>query len=215
MIEPLTGSFDSFLAAMRSPYRRRYREARRIHAPRGDPERGGPLVLSSRPFSDADVACFHRGYRAVLDRTPVRLETYPLAFFSALARSRLPATILSLADTAEGTSVEALIMPSADTLFFLLVAKERARYEADLYPLLLRCIVLEASSRGFRRVRLGQTSAYAKVSMGAVPKRLETFIRLRRPWKHRLLRRFGGTLFPETPSPELRVFKRPPRPEKT
>jgi hypothetical protein len=67
--------------------------------------------------------------------------------------------------------------------------------------------VLHALRRGFREVRLGQTSSFAKCSIGARPRRLEAFIHLRSRPRHRVLERFGPRLFPEVAVPSLRVFR--------
>lgn len=198
---------ERFLGSLRSPYRRRYREAAALMSGPGPHWQRGPLRLERLAFGPAHVADFHRGYLCVMERATMRLETYPLAFFERLAGSPLAAFLLRLrrADTEE--RLEALMIPSGDVLTFALIAKERARYGASLYRMLLQCMVLHALDAGYRELRLGQTSDYAKCSVGATPVRLETLVRVRSEWKHRLVARVSARLFPERASPRLSVFR--------
>jgi len=205
VLEPLPASVSDLTGRLRSAYRRKYRTATALVGGGGSAVEG--FSFEVRPFTALDAADFHRGYLAVLDRTPVRLEEYPPAFFAHLAGSDLRPELLTVRDGSYDASITALLIPGGDTLWFALVSKERPRYENALYTLLLQCIVLHAIDRGFRRLHLGQTSEYAKRSVGARPHRLETFIRLRTPWKNRLFHRVGGAFFPEVRSPELHVFR--------
>lgn len=207
VVEGLPADIDAFLGRLRSSYRRKYQVAARLLRGPGPVWRNGTLRLEERAFTPSAVGDFHRGYGSVLERTPVRLETYPPAFFDALARSPLGVRTLHLIQESSGQYLTALLIPSGGTLTFALVAKERARYDDALYTLLLQCIVLYAIRRGFHTVCLGQTSAYAKCSVGARPRRLEAFIRMTSPLKHRLFTRFGPWLFPEVGTPALHVFK--------
>ena len=99
------------------------------------------------------------------------------------------------------------MIAAGDVLAFALVAKDHADYEDALYAILLRCLALYAIKGGFREVRMGQTSSYSKMSMGAQPKRLDAYIKMRGRLRHKLLERFGSLLFPEEPTPDLTVFK--------
>lgn len=205
VVAPLPDGVGAFLDRLRSSYRRKYRAAARLMDGAGPVWTSGRLRLEERPFTATDE--FHQGYRSVMERTRVRLETYPEAFFSGLARAGLDARTLRLDHEGNRESVTALLIPGGAVLTFALIAKDRPRYDESLYTLLLQCIVLYAVHRGFKEVRLGQTSSYAKCSIGAAPRRLETFIRVRAPLKHRALRWFGGLLFPEVDTPRLHVFK--------
>lgn len=197
----------AFLGALRAPYRRKYRTAAALMQGPGPDWTLGTLRLEERPFSVEDVDEFYAGYQKVMDRTRVRLETYPAAFFTELARSSVDARSLRLTNAAAGQSLTALLIPGGATLSFVLVAKDQPRYEDALYTLLLQCIALHGIRRGFKDLRLGQTSSYAKCSIGAAPRRLETFIRMRGAFKHKALQRFGTLLFPEVEAPRLRVYK--------
>lgn len=204
---PVPDSVDSFLGRLRSSYRRKYRIAAELMRGAGPVWRSGPLYLEERRFTTAATADFYRGYRSVMERARVRLETYPESFFSGLAGAGLDVRTLHLGHQASGQGLTALLIPSAGVLTFALVAKDRSRYDDALYTVLLQCIVLYAVHRGFWEVRLGQTSSPAKSSIGAEPRRLETFIRVRGRLRHQALERFGGLLFPEVETPMRHVFK--------
>ena len=203
----LPASVDSFLASMRSPYRRKYRTAASLMRGPGPTWSSTTLQLDDLPFTDSEAQWFYRGYASVMSRTEVKLETYPVDFFYNLANSRLDVRILRLTDRRTGDRVAALVLPGSDVLTFMLTSKERAHYRDALYSRLLQCIILYAVRSGFREVRLGQTSGYAKGSLGAESLPLHSFIRLRKPWQHALLNRFGSLLFPDTIAPRFHVFR--------
>lgn len=207
IVRPLPASIEAFIAGLRSDYRRKYRTAAALMRGPGPVRTYGGLRLEEARFTPADAASFHQGYEQVLGRTPVRLETYPAAYFHHLASSPVDVRLLRLEHPLHRQSLSALLIPAGRTMSFALVAKDRPRYDDSLYTLLLQCIVLAGIRGGYEEVKLGQTSSYAKCSVGARPRRLETFIRLRGALKQRALERFGSLLFPEVATPRLRVFK--------
>jgi hypothetical protein len=215
------GSTRYFLRALRAPYRRKFRSAEALLRGGGPPWSEGPLELHEVPFTSEHVSRFYDGYRHVMERTPVRLETYPEAFFHALARSDLDVRLLQLSLRDGSESVSALLVADRTVLTFILTGKEQARHRMPLYPLLLRCIVLLAVRRRFSEVRLGQTSSYSKGSVGAGAWRLETLVRARQPLRHRILEVLGARFFPEVRTPTFHVFRegvapareRPPYPK--
>lgn len=210
VVRPLPPDESTFVAGMRSAYRRKYRKAVRLLDGEGPLWESGAFLLQESPFTPADVPDFHRGYASVLRRAPVRLETYPVAWFEKLARSGLDVRLLTLKNRGQDEALSALLIPSGErALNFALVAKERARYRNALYTTLLQCIVLLGIRRGVAEVRLGQTSTYAKCSVGARPRRLETFLRFRGALAHRVMERLGPRFFPEPEPARLRVFRDP------
>ncbi len=208
-LQHLDSDTGGFLRRLRSPYRRKYRSAAAVMRGPGPVWCAGPLRVEVTTFESADAAGFHHGYHRVMERTPVRLETYPAAFFHSLAGSAMDTRLLRITHCEHRESLAALLYAADDVLTFALAAKERAHYHASLYTTMLQCIVLYAMQHGFHEVRLGQTSSYAKCSIGSLPWRLETFIRMRKPWQHSILGVLGGSLFPEVPEPRLRVFSEP------
>jgi len=203
----LPGTVEEFLGTMRSSYRRKYKQALALMQGDGPLWTSGRLRLEDGPFT-VDVADeFNRGYLSLMDRATTRLETYPPTFFRGLARSSLDTRALRLSNEENGESLTALMIASGDVIAFALVAKDRAEYEDALYSVLLRCIALYAVKGGFRDLRMGQTSSYAKCAMGARPRRLETYMRVRGRLRHAALVRYGSVLFPEDQSPALSVYK--------
>ena len=203
----LPASAEEYTGSMRSSYRRKYKEALALLEGEGPIWTSGKLRLEDGPFSVEVADEFYAGYMKLMDRAKVRLETYTLDFFRGLATSTLDTRALRLTNEENGESLIALMIASGDVLAFALVAKDHADYEDALYAILLRSIALYAIKGGFREVRMGQTSSYSKMSMGAQPKPLDAYIRMRGPLRHKLLDRFSSLLFPEEPTPDLTVFK--------
>jgi hypothetical protein len=207
VVRPLPAGVEDFVGSLRSTYRRKYRTAVALMQGEGPVWMNESLRLEEGPFTPAHATAFHRGYVKVLERTAVRLETYPAAYFDNLASSSVGVRLLRLEHRRNGQSLSALLIPGGETLSFALIAKDRPHYDDALYTTLLQCIVLRAILGGYRGVRLGQTSSYSKCSVGARPRRLETFIRLRGTLRQWVLERFGSMFFPEVEPPRLHVFK--------
>lgn len=206
-LRDLPATVEELLGSMRSSYRRKYKQALGLMQGDGPVWTSGKLRLEDGPFTVAIADEFNRGYLRLMDRAETRLETYPPTFFRGLARSSLDTRALRLTNEENGESLIALMIASGEVLAFALVAKDHAEYEEALYTVLLRCIALYAVKGGFREVRMGQTSSYAKCAMGARPRRLETYLRVRGRLRHEALRRWGSVLFPEEETPELSVYK--------
>jgi hypothetical protein len=202
-----------YTGSMRSSYRRKYKQAIALMDGPGPVWTAGPLRLQEGPFTHAVAEEFIAGYLALMQRAATRLEVYTPQFFHGLVDSALDTRELRLTNTENGETLIGLMIASGDVLTFALVAKDHAEYEDALYAVLLRCIALYAIRGGFSSVRMGQTSGYAKVSMGARAQRLEAYIRVRGRLRHKLVERFGASLFPEEESPTLSVFKDAPAPQ--
>jgi hypothetical protein len=203
----LPATEEEYLGSMRSSYRRKYKPAVALMQGPGPLWSSGPLRLEEAPFTHEAADEFLVGYLALMERAAARLEVYTPQFFHGLADSTLDTRQLRLSNTENGESLIALMLACGDVLTFALVAKDHAKYEDALYTVLLRCIALYAIRGGFTQVRMGQTSGYAKVSVGARPRRLEAYIRVRGKLRHKAVERFGSDLFPEEESPDLSVFK--------
>ena len=203
----LPATVEEYVGSMRSSYRRKYKEALALMEGEGPAWTSGKLHFEEGPFTVEVADEFYAGYMKLMDRAKVRLETYTPEFFRGLATSTLDTRALRLTNEENGESLLALMIAAGDVLAFALVAKDHADYEDALYAILLRCLALYAIKGGFRQVRMGQTSSYSKMSMGAQPKRLEAYIKVRGRVRHKLLERFGSVLFPEEPTPDLTVFK--------
>lgn len=203
----LPGTVEDYVGSMRSSYRRKYKDALALMEGEGPVWTSGKLRFEDGPFTVEVADEFYAGYMKLMDRAKVRLETYTLEFFRGLATSALDTRALRLTNEENGESLIALMIAQGDVLAFALVAKDHADYEDALYAILLRSLALYAIKGGFREVRMGQTSSYSKMSMGAQPKRLDAYIKVRGKLRHKAFERFSSVLFPEEPTPDLSVFK--------
>ena len=206
-LSDLPATEAEYLGSMRSSYRRKYKQAVALMNGSGPDWSSGPLRMHEGLFTHEVADEFLAGYLALMDRAATRLEVYTPQFFHGLVDSTLDTRELRLTNTENGETLIALVIACDEVLTFALVAKDHAEYEDALYAVLLRCIALYAIRGGFKHVRMGQTSGYAKISMGAKAHRLEAYIRVRGRLRHKLLERFGLRLFPEEESPALSVFK--------
>jgi hypothetical protein len=203
----LPNTVEEYVGSMRSSYRRKYKEALALMEGDGPVWTSGKLRFEEGPFTVEVADEFYGGYMKLMDRAKVRLETYTPEFFRGLAESTLDTRALRLTNEENGESLLALMIAHGDVLAFALVAKDHADYEDALYAILLRTLALYAIKGGFREVRMGQTSSYSKMSMGAQPKRLEVYLKVRGKLRHKVIARFRSVLFPEEPTPDLSVFK--------
>ncbi len=187
-----------YLARMRSNY------SRKLHKTHIEwVERRG-FYLS--PFRSEDVASFFEGYRAVIQRTPVKLEIYKHRFFEALTSSDLNPELLVV--ERNDKKIMALLIEEKEVLNLILVSKPEKRYTDNLYSKLLHGVAFLATERGKSLLRLGQTSDYSKAALGSTPQPLRIYIRHDRPYVQSLLGKFGHLLFPDTPDIRLNVFKK-------
>jgi hypothetical protein len=201
----LPSTIPAFMETLRSAYRRKFRQVLTLFEYGIDQEHSG-LRFSRKKYDRGCAHSFYEGYRALMARTPVKLEQYGPDFFRNLDDVRQFELAL-LALSSDSDRVEALLVDDADDRYLILVSKSKAIYEDNLYGKLLRLIVLDAVQEGKKRLFLGQTSDYAKSVLGAGPVRLVTAIRFLRPWRQKIFARYGHWLFPERVLPRHRVFR--------
>ncbi len=193
-------TLDSYLGMFRSSYRRSLKKSiERLSAG----ESG--LSVAVKPFAAEDVDAFYAGYLAVLERTPVKLEIYPKKFFELLASENVPVDVITL--TSNNEALTGMLIPDANALNFILIAKEKKEYDSSLYADLVRAIVLFALEKGFTTIKMGQTSYYAKMAAGGQPKPLEIFLKSNSKRINFILSKFGKALFPEAELPAMNPLK--------
>jgi hypothetical protein len=193
-------TLESYLGMFRSSYRRSLKKSiERLTS--GD----SGLTISVKPFAAEDVDAFYAGYLAVIDRTAVKLEIYPKKFFELLASTEVPVDTITI--QSEQESMTGMLIPDANALNFILIAKEKKEYDSSLYAELVRAIVLYALERGFTLIKMGQTSYYAKMAAGGQPKPLEIFLKSNSKRINFVLSKFGSALFPEAQLPALNPLK--------
>ena len=112
VVAPLSADVEAFVDTLRSAYRRKYRAAMALLRAPGPPWAHGSLRLEEGRLTAAGAADFYLGYERVMERTRVKLETYPEAFFGGLAQSPLDVRTLRLTHLENGQSLTGLLIPS-------------------------------------------------------------------------------------------------------
>jgi len=194
-------SFDSYVAAMRSGYRRQLLTSLRAR------EREH---LTARVADDwlADCPRIFALYEQVMDRAPFQLERLNLAFFAKLATLLRGETKAILIER-DGTPVAAAVMLFSPRLASWLLAgidyAENRRCQA--YLNVVAEVVRAAIESGAPALEMGQTSYDLKGRMGAVAASRTLLLRYRSPLGHALLRAGRNVLFPVPGVRERRVFR--------
>ena len=195
------GSFDEYLAAMRSSYRRRARQTLK---------QTRELAVEHRPrFADlADELA--RLWRAVYDRaTELKREIIGPAFFTGI--SELGESSVLLVRRPDGSiACFALLLDDRPWLSFVYCGFEvsTGRQEGAYFRLLYE-IVRYAIAHGYEQVDLGMTTLAPKFDLGAVPVPLFGWFKHRNPIVQHALSALGrGPLRPQALEPR-HVFKEP------
>ncbi|HZE03606.1 MAG TPA: GNAT family N-acetyltransferase, partial [Solirubrobacteraceae bacterium] len=201
------GSFDEYLGAMRSQYRRRAHQTF---------NRSASLRVERRQqFGDLadDLA---RLWKAIYDRArELKREVLTPAFFRAA--STVEGTEVLLMRRANGTIASfALLLADRPWLAFLQCGFESTAGRSEgAYFRLLYEIIRYAIDRGFEQVDLGITTLAPKLDVGAVPIPLIGWLRHRNRLIQRVILALAdGPLRPPRLEPR-RVFKEPPPPAAT
>lgn len=204
-----TPDVKNFLQSFRSGYRRKYNELNNLIRGNGPVWENGTFSLMETDFSEADVDRFFHGYSKLMERTPVKLETYPKAFFIELARHKeINTKLISLKLKATEDTLNAIVVCNRCTAYFILIAKPKDHYPGAFYRQFIQSIVILTIRKNVKRIYLGQTSYFAKMTAGAIPAKLEIYVLIKTRWKHYLLRKFGHKLFPEIELPKVNAYSK-------
>lgn len=201
VVEVRYESFDAYLQAMRSKYRRRTRS---ILQESGHlrPE----LIDDFAPLAD-ELA---RLWRLVYDRAhETKREILCPAFFRAAAElDEVKALVLWRKDGS--IAIFGLLLEDGGYLHFLHTgfAEEAGRSEAAYFRLLLEIVRVAIGGR-FKTADLGCTTAGPKLDIGAVPVPLTAWLRHRNPWLQKLFVTGGNGKFAPAPALPRRVFAAP------
>lgn len=193
-------SFEHYLGAMRSGYRRQANATRSAVRAAG---------ITTRIVDGFGAECprIFALYEQVIDRAPVVLERLNLAFFERMAALG-PESRALLLERDGALLAAAVLLRAGDLETFLLagIDYERGR-DGQAYPGLVLAVVEEAIRSGARRLRMGQTSERLKTRLGAEAEGRVVLLRHHHPWGHRLLRAAQRALFPARAVPARRVFR--------
>ncbi len=194
-------SFDAYVAAMRSGYRRQLLASLQARAR----ER-----LTVRVADDwlGDCPRIFALYEQVMDRVPFQLERLNLAFFEQLATTLRGETKAILIER-DGTAVAAAVMLFSPRLATWLLAgiDYGVNERCQAYPNVVAEVVRAAIESGAPELEMGQTSYDLKGRMGAVAAPRTLFLRYRSRLGHALLRAGRDLLFPAPDVRARRVFR--------
>ena len=194
-------SFDEYVAAMRSGYRRQLRQDLRAA------RKAGLTVEWLRSIADERERMYCL-YTEVIARAEHRLEVLPLSFFRLLEREMSNEVSGVVLRRGEDAIAGAVTLAGPSTFVFLLAG---VNYEACRnihgYQNLIIEIVRRGIMEGFETVRLGQTSDAMKSRLGAHATSRFLFLKARNQHLHRLIRLGATMLFPKTQHLSRRVFR--------
>jgi hypothetical protein len=191
-------SFDEYLQAMRSKYRRRARCVLRDSA-----HLRAELVGDFGPLAGELAGLWRLVYERARE---TRREVLGADYFRAAAELEgMQALILRRPDGS--VAIFGLLLEDGDWLHFLQCgfAEEAARREAAYFRLLLE-IVRAAIERSFTVAHLGCTTAGPKLDVGARPVALSAWLRHRNPLVQRLFVTGGNGRFAPAAAPARHVF---------
>lgn len=193
-------SFDEYVAAMRSGYRRQLRASLRHR------ERFGITVRRVEDFRDECPRIFAL-YEQVMERAEFQLERLNLAFFERLNDGLASESSALLVERGDRLLACAVLLHSPGLTTFLLAGIDYSCHrEIESYPILVAEVVREAIRCGTRELEMGQTSYGLKLRLGATTSGRHLFLRYRGALGHRLLALGSSALFPALKPAGRRVF---------
>ena len=198
----LRSTFNSYLAEMRSGYRRQLRLTQ---------AKQRELGLRCRLISNfrGDCPTLFRLYQEVMERAPLQLEQLNLEFFEGLAERFADTAHLLVVEHDGRPLAAALLLESATNLNFLVTGLDTGdSLVHQAYLTLMVEVVKEAHRRRKQTLMLGQTSWSSKTRLGARVESRSLFVRHRARPQRRMLHLARHTLFPEFDvGPRRRVFR--------
>ncbi len=208
-------SFQDYLGAMRSPFRRQINQNLAklfLHVNKPAlPEDGGNNTITPRievkSPCPADAAVFHKLYLEVMQRAKNKMEILNKQFFENIFGSMQNFSLISLKDKDEVLG-SALICRDNDVMTFLLIGMDYDKMKKyDTYFNLVYKVISQAIKERFRILDMGQTSYYFKQRCGGVCEERYFYIKSLNKPVHFLLSAFKSQLFPTTHINSLQVFR--------
>lgn len=200
-LDPAWRSYEDYVAALDSKYRKKIKEqAKKLAA--------GGCTVDSLADPAAHASRLHELYRAVQANASVRLVT--------VRESYLPALAAALGDdfrctvVRRGSEIAGFVtcIRDGDTAVGYYIGFDRAA-AADGLPIYLRLLhatVAEAIGWRCRRLSLGRTALEPKAGLGAKPEPMAVWVRHRIPALNWLLRGLLGAV-PHAEAPERSPFR--------
>lgn len=199
-LDPAWKTFDDYLAAMHSKYRKNALKVVR------DVEAAGCAV---EPLTDLDAHAgrLHALYLQVHDAAAVKPATVPPGYLPAVAR----ALGADFRCTAVRRGPEILgwvttLKDGEDAVGYYIGFDRGLREELPVYFRLLQAVVADAIALGARRLSLGRTALEPKAKLGAKPVPMRVWLRHSNPALNVAARSLLG-LVPHHEAPERSPFK--------
>ena len=186
-------SFDEYLTALRSPYRRRLLQAM---------ERWQNVVIDELADNRVFDQELYQLYLDVYNNSKYKLECLDIEFFRSF-----PSRILRF--SVQGRAIAFIqLMDNGDELFFLFggfIKEENRIY--DTYLNILLEIIRQGIQGGYRSIDMGQTAEMSKTKLGCRMSRRWMYIRHRNHLINLILKKGIGFFSYREPDTSYHVFR--------
>lgn len=152
---------------------------------------------------------FENLYLQVLDKSEYKFEQLNANYFSAVAKE-LPNNSFALICTDNNNNIVCfeLILVKDDTIIPLYVGVDYSHLkDGDLYFSCINNLILIAQEKGYKKIKLGQTSYLAKAYAGAIFEELKLGVFSQNKLLHIILKKFNRLLFTAPELPDVMVYR--------
>jgi hypothetical protein len=147
-------SFEDYLQDMRSSYRYRIQKAQKKWTAVREVELTTPAQFDEK---------LYRLYLNVYERSEVKLEKQPMAFFK-----NFPATIIAFYDQEKPLGFIQLVAHETELIFLLGGFDYQLNFQYDIYWNMLLTIVKRGITGRFKTMEFGQTAEETKMKLGCI-----------------------------------------------
>lgn len=200
-IDPSWRSYEDYLSALDSKYRRNARDQMKKLS-------GAGCTIEPLEDLQSHATRLYQLYLAVHSNAPVRLVTVPESYLPALSQitgKHFRCTVVRRGEELLGFVTT---LRDGDVALAYYIGFDRAAAEAGLpiYLRLLHATVADAIGWGCKTLSLGRTALEPKAALGAKPEPMSVWLRHRVPAWNLILRGLLGGI-PHTEAPERNPFK--------
>jgi hypothetical protein len=199
-IDPSWKSYDDYLAALDSKYRKNCRDQAKKLAAAG-------VIIEPLADVPSHSSHLHKLYLQVHGNAAVRLMTLPESYLPGLADVLGSDFACHVARRGDETLGFVTVVRDRDTAIGYLIGFDReATAGLPIYLRLLHSTIGDALRWGCVRLSLGRTALEPKAALGAKPEPMRVYVRHRLPMMNWLVRGILG-LIPHAEAPERSPFK--------
>lgn len=198
---------DSRLGGWPNAFRKRY--IRRINSQLKKAEKNNKYTWKIIENFDMHSHRFENLYLQVLDKSEYKFEQLNAEYFSSVAKE-LPQNSAALicTDNADNIVCFELILAKHDTIIPLYVGIDYSHLkDGDLYFSCINNLILIAQEKGYKKIKLGQTSYLAKAYAGAIFEELKLGVFARNKLLHTGFKIFNEQLFTAPELPNVMVYR--------